>query len=106
MEVKHLGGPSFCVLRKTVGSFLSFFYVGADACLALSDVIKSFLTDPSKPEIDIEVKNLALEGMQTPPYEARVDLYMYMVYYSAADHSERSLHHGASLEAGPPLRYR
>ena len=51
-----------------------------------SDVIKSFLTDPSKPEIDIEVKNVALERMQTPPFKARVDLYM--VYYSAADHSE------------------
>jgi type IV secretory pathway TrbF-like protein len=51
-----------------------------------SDVIKSFLTDPSKPEIDIEVKNVALEGMQTPPFKARVDFYM--VYYSAADHSE------------------
>ena len=51
-----------------------------------SDVIKSFLTDPSKPELDIEVKNVALEGMQNPPYKARVDFYM--VYYSPADHSE------------------
>jgi type IV secretion system protein VirB5 len=51
-----------------------------------SDVIKSFLTDASKPEIDIEVKNVALEGMQAPPFKARVDFYM--VYYSAADHSE------------------
>ena len=51
-----------------------------------SDVIKSFLTDPSRPEIDIEVKNVVLEGMQTPPFKARVDFYM--VYYSAADHSE------------------
>ena len=51
-----------------------------------SDVIKSFLTDPSKPEIDIEVKNVALEGMQATPFKARVDFYM--VYYSAADHSE------------------
>ncbi len=38
-----------------------------------SDVIKSFLTDPSKPEIDVEVRNVALEGMQAPPYEARLD---------------------------------
>jgi type IV secretion system protein VirB5 len=51
-----------------------------------SGVIKSFLTDPSQPEIDIEVKNVALEGMQTSPYQARVDFDM--VYYSAADHSE------------------
>jgi hypothetical protein len=32
-------------------------------------VIKSFLTDPSQPEIDIEVKNVALEGMQTSPLQ-------------------------------------
>ncbi len=51
-----------------------------------SDIIKSFLTDPSKPEIDIEVKNAAIEELQKPPYRARVDFYM--VYYSPADHSE------------------
>jgi hypothetical protein len=27
---------------------------------------ESFLTDPSQPEIDIWVKNVALEGMQNP----------------------------------------
>ena len=37
-------------------------------------------------EIDIEVKKVALEDMQSPPYKARVDFYM--VYYSPADHSE------------------
>jgi len=51
-----------------------------------NDVIRSFLTDPSQPEIDIEVKNVALEDMQTPPYKARIDFEM--VYYSPADHSE------------------
>ena len=51
-----------------------------------NDVIKGFLIDQAKPEIDIEVKNVALEGMQKPPYKARVDFYM--VYYSPADHSE------------------
>ena len=51
-----------------------------------SDIIKSFLTDPSKPEIDIEVKNVAIEELEKPPYRARVDFYM--VYYSPADHSE------------------
>src|SRR6202012_455958 len=48
------------------------------------DVIKKFLTDTAAPEVDIEVKNVALEGLQTPPYRARVDFYM--VYYSPADH--------------------
>jgi type IV secretion system protein VirB5 len=51
-----------------------------------NDVIKGFLVDQGKPGIDIEVKNVALEGMERPPYKARVDFYM--VYYSPADHSE------------------
>jgi type IV secretory pathway TrbF-like protein len=57
-----------------------------------NDIIKAFLTNSSLPELDIEVKNVALEGMQAPPYRARVDFDM--VYYSAADHSEmkRTLH--------------
>ncbi len=50
------------------------------------DIIKNFLTNTSAPEIDIEVKKVALEDMQSPPYKARVDFYM--VYYSSADHSE------------------
>ena len=49
-------------------------------------IIKNFLTDSSAPEIDIDVKNVALEGLETPPYRGRVDFDM--VYYSAADHSE------------------
>jgi len=50
------------------------------------DIIRKFLTNSSAPEIDIDVKKVALEPMQTPPYRARVDFYM--VYYSPADHSE------------------
>src|SRR5579859_5636320 len=50
------------------------------------DIIRNFLTNPSAPEIDIDVKKVALEALQHPPYRARVDFYM--VYYSPADHSE------------------
>ncbi len=50
------------------------------------DIIKQFLMNSSAPEIDIDVKNVALEGLEKPPYRARVDFDM--VYYSAADHSE------------------
>src|SRR6201987_509563 len=50
------------------------------------DVIKKFITNSSVPEIDIDVKKVALEDMQSPPYKARVDFYM--VYYSPSDHSE------------------
>jgi len=50
------------------------------------DIIKNFLTNPSASGIEIDVKNVALEGLQSPPYRARVDFDM--VYYSPADHSE------------------
>src|SRR2546426_3193838 len=50
------------------------------------DIIKKFITNTSAPEIDVDVKKVALEEMQTPPFRARVDFYM--VYYSPADHSE------------------
>jgi type IV secretion system protein VirB5 len=50
------------------------------------DIIRKFLTNTSAPEIDVEVKKVALEEMQTPPFRARVDFYL--AYYSPADHSE------------------
>jgi type IV secretory pathway TrbF-like protein len=50
------------------------------------DVIRKFITNTAAPEIDVDVKKVALEEMQIPPYRARVDFYM--VYYSPADHSE------------------
>jgi type IV secretory pathway component VirB8 len=51
-----------------------------------SNGIKAFLSNQNGPDIDIEVKKVALENMSAPPYKARVDFYM--VYYSAADRSE------------------
>ena len=50
------------------------------------DIIKKFLINTSASEIDVEVKKVALEDMQTPPFKARVDFYL--VYYTPADHSE------------------
>jgi type IV secretory pathway TrbF-like protein len=50
------------------------------------DIIKKFITNTSAAEIDVEVKKVALEEMQNPPFRARVDFYM--VYYSPADHTE------------------
>ena len=50
------------------------------------DIIKKFLMNTSASEIDVDVKKVALEDMQTPPFKARVDFYL--VYYSSADHSE------------------
>jgi type IV secretion system protein VirB5 len=50
------------------------------------DIARKFLTNTAAPEIDVDVKKVALEEMQNPPFRARVDFYM--VYYSPADHSE------------------
>src|SRR5467141_1332917 len=50
------------------------------------DIIKKFIINTAAPEIDVDVKKVSLEEMQTPPFRARVDFYM--VYYSPADHSE------------------
>src|SRR5438874_4609015 len=47
------------------------------------DIIKKFLMNTSAAEIDVEVKKVALEDMQTPPFEARVDFNL--VYYSRSD---------------------
>src|ERR1700722_11345013 len=51
-----------------------------------NDILRKFLTNSSLAEIDIEVKKVALDQMQNPPFRARVDFYM--IYSSPADHSE------------------
>ncbi len=50
------------------------------------DIIRKFLTNTSAPEIDVDVKKVALEEMQNPPYRGRIDFYL--VYY----HRESRLH--------------
>jgi len=50
------------------------------------DVIRKFLTNTAAPEIDVDVKKVSLEELQTPPFRARVDFYL--VYYAPADHGE------------------
>jgi type IV secretory pathway TrbF-like protein len=48
-------------------------------------VIENFLANPSSPEVDIDVQQVALEPMLKPPYKASVDFYM--IQYSPVDHS-------------------
>ena len=50
-----------------------------------SNVIRDFLNNPSAPEVDIDVQQVALEAMDKPPYKASVDFYM--IHYSQVDHS-------------------
>jgi type IV secretory pathway TrbF-like protein len=49
------------------------------------DTINIFLTNPSSPEVDIEIEKVALQAMQDPPYRASVDYYQ--IEYAPADHS-------------------
>ena len=49
------------------------------------DAINGFLTNPSSPEVDIDVQKVALEPMQNAPYRASVDFYR--VEYAPADHA-------------------
>jgi type IV secretion system protein VirB5 len=49
------------------------------------DTINAFLTNPSSPEVDIEIEKVALEPMQAAPYRASVDFYR--IEYAPADHS-------------------
>ena len=50
------------------------------------EIIRKFLANSSAADIDIDVKKVALEDMQSAPFKARVDFYM--VYYSPGDHTE------------------
>jgi type IV secretory pathway component VirB8 len=49
------------------------------------NVIGRFLDNPSSPEVDIDVQQVALEPMIKPPYKASVDFYR--TEYSPTDHS-------------------
>ena len=51
-----------------------------------SHALQSFLTDPTAPNIDIEIKNVAIEDLRTAPYRARIEFFK--VYTSPIDHSE------------------
>ncbi|HEV2500721.1 MAG TPA: VirB8/TrbF family protein [Terriglobia bacterium] len=48
-------------------------------------VVETFLDNPSAPEVDIEVQQVAIEPMIKPPYKASVDFYT--IQYSPVDHS-------------------
>jgi type IV secretory pathway TrbF-like protein len=50
-----------------------------------NNVVGRFLDNPSAPEVDINVQQVALEPMIQPPYRASVDFYR--IEYSPVDHS-------------------
>jgi type IV secretion system protein VirB5 len=49
--------------------------------------IEAFLADSSQPNIDVEVKNVAIEDLRQAPYKARIEFYK--VFTGALDHSEQ-----------------
>jgi len=50
-------------------------------------VIDSFLLDPSQPNIDIEVKTVAIEDLRQPPFKARIEFSK--IFTSPLDHTEQ-----------------
>jgi len=50
-------------------------------------MIDSFLLDPGQPNIDIEVKTVAIEDLRQPPFKARVEFYK--IFSSPLDHAEQ-----------------
>ena len=51
-----------------------------------SKTLETFLTDPSAPNIDVEIKNVAIEDLRKAPYRARIDFLK--IYTSPIDHAE------------------
>lgn len=49
------------------------------------DTINSFLSNPSSPEVDVDVEKVALQPMSNAPFHASVDFYL--IEYAPADHS-------------------
>ena len=51
-----------------------------------SKLVEAFLLDPSAPNVDIEIKNVAIEDLRSAPYKARVEFYK--IYTNPMDHTE------------------
>ena len=51
-------------------------------------VVDSFLLDPSQPNIDVEVKNVAIEDLRQPPFRARIEFFK--IFTSPLDHTEQN----------------
>jgi len=51
-----------------------------------SKTMETFLTDPSAPNIDVEIKNVAIEDLRKAPYRARIEFQK--IYSSPIDHTE------------------
>lgn len=51
-----------------------------------SKLVESFLLDPSAPNVDVEIKNVAIEDLRSAPYKARIEFYK--VYTNPLDHTE------------------
>lgn len=51
-----------------------------------SKLIEGFLLDSSAPNVDIEIKNVAIEDLRSAPYKARIEFYK--IYTNPMDHTE------------------
>jgi type IV secretory pathway TrbF-like protein len=56
------------------------------------DIIRKFLTNTSASEIDVDVKKVALEELQTPPFRARVEFYLVLYSPVVPNEQKRDLY--------------
>jgi type IV secretory pathway TrbF-like protein len=89
----------FCILhysrnRYTIKDTIpqSLYFLESSLANAVLDnlkktkLIEKFLENSTLPDVNIEIKNVVLEEIQTPPYKARVDIEK--VYVNNIDHGE------------------
>jgi type IV secretory pathway TrbF-like protein len=71
----------------------ALFFLNGDLQKAILDkykkekTIDSFLLDPSQPNVDVEVRTVAIEDLRRPPYRARIEFYK--TFTSPLDHTEQ-----------------
>lgn len=89
--VKHFGRLRSTLQRDYTDSLYFLDAPLADATIAQNEhtrALETFVRTPSSDEIDVEVKNVALTQINSPPYKASVDFQR--VLYAPGTRQERS----------------
>jgi type IV secretory pathway TrbF-like protein len=88
--IKHFSRIRSTVQREFPDSLLFLESALADATIAQNDKdrsVESFVTNPSADEIDVNVQNVSLSELTTPPFKASIDFQT--VNYSPGTRQER-----------------
>jgi type IV secretion system protein VirB5 len=89
--VKHFGRLRSTLQRDYTDSLYFLDSELADATIAQNEhsrALETFVRTPSADEVDVEIKNVALSQIGTPPYKASVDFQR--VFYAPGTRQERA----------------